>query len=147
MLCQSAKVHAMDCRINTFGDYTFHGFKHFVLRQFEGEERVNESVLNGFVAGAVQVGCDFGLGKASDLFIYCPIDGKLPELRVRHVRGDRRELNSSCWRFKWWAVEAVLSAGGCGLGEESTVLAWPRMDRTSPRTVISIACRCSGVSL
>ena len=44
------------------------------------------------------------------------------------------------------AVDTVLSAGGCGLGEESTVLAWPRMDRTSPRTVISIARRCSAVS-
>ena len=60
VLCQSAKVHVMDRRISTFGDYTFYGFKHFVLRQFEeGREKVNEGVLNGFVAGAIQVGCDF----------------------------------------------------------------------------------------
>ena len=43
----------------------------------------------------------------------------------------------------WLWTGCMLSTCGDTLGEDSTVLAWLRIDRMSPRIVMSIACKCS----
>ena len=86
MLHEVDKVHSVHSRVGTFGDYLFDGFKHCSFVHIkEVVMRINNTVLNGFVTGTVDMAGYLLYQKAGHALANIPISYKFMVLWMSYV--------------------------------------------------------------